>query len=43
MNAAMWYVIDQGITTEEKYPYVGKDQKCSYKETMRVFQNKRCA
>jgi C1A family cysteine protease len=43
MNAAFWYVIDHGITTLEKYPYVGKDQKCYYKDTMKVFQHTRCA
>lgn len=43
MNAAFWYVIDRGITTLDKYPYVAKDQKCAFKDTMRVFQNTRCA
>ena len=43
MNAAMWYVIDHGITTLEKYPYVAKNQKCNYKDTMKVFQNTGCA
>lgn len=33
MDAAFWYVIDNGITTEAKYPYKAKDQKCAYKPT----------
>lgn len=43
MNAAFWYVIDNGITTLDKYPYVAKNQKCSYKDSMKVFQNGNCA
>lgn len=43
MNAAFWYVIDHGITTEDKYPYTAKTQKCYYKDTMKVFQNTGCA
>lgn len=29
MNYAFKYVVDNGITTEEKYPYKGVDQKCA--------------
>lgn len=43
MPNAFWYVIDNGIALEEKYPYKGKDQKCAYKETMKFYQNKGCA
>lgn len=43
MDAAFWYVIDNGITTEEKYPYKAKDGKCAYTADMKVFQNTRCA
>ena len=31
MSTAFWYVIDNGITLDSKYPYKAKDQKCSYK------------
>lgn len=31
---AFQYIKDHGITTEEKYPYVAKDQKCGYKHSM---------
>ena len=27
---AYQYIVDQGITTEEKYPYVGKVQNCKH-------------
>ena len=43
MNAAMWYVIDHGIATNNSYPYTGKTQKCAYKDTQKVYQNTRCA
>jgi hypothetical protein len=40
MDAAMWYVIDQGITVTNQYPYVARNQKCRYNDTMKIFQNK---
>lgn len=43
MDAAMWYVIDNGITDETTYPYKARDQKCSYKDTQKVYQIKNCA
>ena len=43
MDSAFWYTKDNGITTEAKYPYKGKDQKCAYKSTMKAFQNNDCA
>jgi len=43
MDAAMWYVIDNGITTESQYPYKGKDQTCAYKPTMEAYRIKDCA
>ena len=43
MDAAFRYVIDNGITTDEKYTYHARNQKCAYKETMKVFQNSQCA
>jgi C1A family cysteine protease len=43
MDAAMWYVIDSGITNETLYPYKARDQKCYYKDTMKVYQIKNCA
>lgn len=43
MDAAFWYVKDNGITTEDKYPYKGKDQKCAYTSSMKVYQNSDCA
>lgn len=43
MDAAMWYVIDNGITNEAQYPYRARDGKCAYKDTMKVYQIKNCA
>jgi hypothetical protein len=43
MNAAFWYVTDNGITLDSKYPYTGRDQKCAYKTEMEAFRNKDCA
>ena len=31
MHNAFWYVIDNGIALESKYPYQAKDKKCSYR------------
>lgn len=30
MDAAFWYVIDNGIALESAYPYTGRDGKCKY-------------
>jgi len=38
-----WYVIDNGITNEEQYPYTGKQQNCSYTEAKKMYQNSGCA
>lgn len=43
MDQAFWYVIDNGMTTAEQYPYVGKTNKCIYKSTMKVFTTEKCA
>lgn len=43
VDNAFWYVIDNGITTEPKYPYTGTQQNCSYTPDMKVFQNSQCA
>lgn len=43
MPNAFWYVIDHGITTESKYPYKGRDQKCAYTDSMKAYQIKGCA
>ena len=43
MDSAMWYVIDNGITSEARYPYKGKDQPCTYNSTMKVYQISDCA
>lgn len=32
MNYAFKYIADNGITTEDAYPYEAKDQKCQTKE-----------
>ena len=42
MNAAFWYVIDHGIASEMKYPYVGKNQKCKYTPEMKTYQIQNC-
>ncbi len=40
---AFWYVKDNGITTLEKYPYVGQQQTCNYDPASKVFQITECA
>lgn len=42
MPNAFWYIIDNGITTSDKYPYTGKTQKCYYTDAMKVYQIKDC-
>jgi len=44
MDAAFWYVIDNGIALEKDYPYTGKDGKCRYNnKTMKPFHINDCA
>lgn len=40
MDQAFWYVIDNGVTNIDQYAWVGQDQKCVYKTTMKVMQIK---
>ena len=42
MPWAFWYVIDNGITTEDKYSYTAKTQTCKYDSKMKVWQIKDC-
>lgn len=30
MNAAFWYVIDNGIALDKDYTYTARDGKCKY-------------
>jgi hypothetical protein len=43
MDAAFWYVIDNGIALDSKYPYKGVDGKCYYNSTMKAFGINDCA
>jgi C1A family cysteine protease len=43
MDAALWYVIDNGIALDSAYPYKGTDGKCAYKPTMKAYGIKDCA
>lgn len=43
MDAAFWYVIDNGIALDSKYAYTGKDGKCSYTSKMKAFSINDCA
>lgn len=36
-------MIDNGITTDEIYPFVAHQQECNYTVAQKVFQNSRCA
>lgn len=36
-------MIDNGITNETQYPYIGKVQPCKYTPAIKVFQNTKCA
>jgi hypothetical protein len=43
MNQTFFYVKDQGITTEQRYPYKGISMPCKYNETRdKVWQIKDC-
>ena len=42
MPWAFWYVIDNGITTEDKYPYTAKTQTCKYDAKTKAWQIKDC-
>ena len=43
MDAAMWYVIDHGITDETHYSYKAKTMTCSYTPSMEVYRITDCA
>lgn len=43
MDQAIWYVMDNGITTSDQYTYTGAVAKCVYKPTMQVYKVKDCA
>mgnify|MGYP002344440468 FL=1 len=43
MDAAFWYVIDNGIALESAYPYTGKDGKCKYTSAMKYWGINDCA
>lgn len=43
MDSALWYVIDNGIALESKYPYTAKDGKCHYNQSLRAFSISDCA
>ncbi len=43
MDAAFWYVIDNGIALESAYQYNGKDNKCKYTSKMKAWGIRDCA
>lgn len=43
MEQSFHYIIDNGLTTEKSYPYVGKEQSCTYSQSQRVLRLGRCA
>lgn len=43
MNAAFWYVTDNGIALDKNYKYTAKDGKCAYTSKLKAFQNRDCA
>ena len=43
MDAALWYVQDNGIALDSKYPYKARNQKCAYTSKMKAFSNNGCA
>jgi C1A family cysteine protease len=43
MDAALWYVIDNGIALDKNYNYTARDGKCAYKSTMKAFGIRDCA
>ena len=43
MTRAFWYVIDNGITTQDKYRYTTRNERCKYNSTtMKAWQIKNC-
>lgn len=43
MDQGIWYVIDNGITSADLYPYTGNVTKCQYKESMKAYKVRDCA
>ncbi len=43
MDQAFWYSIDNGLTSEQQYPYTTESKKCYYSKTMKVVSVGSCA
>lgn len=43
MDQAIWYVMDNGITSNDQYAYTGNVSKCQYKPTMQIYKVRDCA
>ena len=43
MDQGYWYVMDDGIASEELYPYKAVDAKCRYSPSMRTTSFQNCA
>lgn len=44
MDQGFWYMIDNGMTTNELYPYKAVDnKKCNFISSMKIAQIKSCA
>lgn len=42
MDQAFWYVIDNGITLYENYPYNAKSSRCIYKSSLKYYRITEC-
>lgn len=43
MNTAFWYIKDNGITTNDIYPYNGLDNQCKYDPNTAIYKISDCA
>ena len=43
MEQAFWYIIDDGIATNQTYPYTGTSSHCNYAPTKKYARFSRCA
>ena len=43
MDQGIWYIMDNGIATDDQYAYAGKASKCQYKPSMQIYKVKDCA
>lgn len=43
MDQAYWYMIDNGMASNQSYPFKGSNQNCKYSQAQKIVKVGRCA